>query len=614
MCGIFAVVSSSLDRASFEKALNLLNHRGPDYAASSFFENVALGHTRLSILDPSTMGHQPMHDDGQRVFVTYNGEIYNYKNLTRTLKKRGYRFHSETDTEVLVNGYLEWGISGLLKRIEGMFAFCLYDKSEKKLYAVRDRFGLKPIYFSLIDGSIVISSEIKSISALRTAPELDDLYMYSSLFYLRSRVGNRTAIQGISEIMPGCYLELDEKRLDEKQKTAVSTKQYFDPLKSINSKTYEGNKNRSLGNKVIELKRILEESIEKHLVSDADLGILYSGGLDSSIVAALAGRIKPGLKVFHSEAENFKESTRYARMLAEKFDHRLFLCKQDRDYLPYLPHHIYHFETVCTRSDVAYSFLCKTAAEQGVKVVLSGDAADEVFGGYDVYHIINDVSRSKQNNSPSLEALLMSGHSDPQKMCMPLDFLFFGGTRRERWDKCLDRYSFVKKPNERNCLAYMLENLTGNLVTKFLHRGDRAGMMHSVEVRVPFLYRPVVDFALNLPLRDKMRKENNAWTGKVILRELATLLGIPDEIVHRPKVGLVTSFETSLARLRPLFKKSVLREYWDMEDKVFETYLNADQLYFWAFLNYEMLIRIFIQGEDPEDISSEIKGCLMRAQ
>lgn len=609
MCGILAAVSSSLDRDLFQNSLNLLTHRGPDHTASLFLEDVGLGHTRLSILDPSTRGHQPMHDGSKRVFITYNGEIYNYRNLRRILKQRGYKFLSSTDTEVLVNGYLEWGISGLLKRIDGMFAFCLYDKNERKVYAVRDRFGLKPVYYSINGQSIVISSEMKSILALRDDPKLDDLYMYGSLFYLRSSVGNRTAIKGISEIMPGCYLELDEKT-----KTVVDTKKYFEPFRSISKKTYEANECRSIGNKVTELKKILEESIETHLVSDADLGILYSGGLDSSIVSVLAGRIKPGLNLFHSEAGNFKESTKYAQMLTKEFDYRLFLCKQTKDYLSYLPHHIYHFETVCTRSDVAYSFLCKKAADQGVKVLLSGDAADEVFGGYDVYHMVNDFSKTTKSISPSLETLLMSGHSDFQKMRMPLDLLFFGGTRRERWEKCLAKYNFVKKRDERNCLAYMLENLTGNLVAKFLHRGDRAGMMHSVEVRVPFLDRRVVDFALNLPIQDKLKKKNNIWIGKLILRELATVLEIPEKIINRPKIGLVTSFETSLARLRPLFKNSVLREYWHLEDNIFERYLDADQSYFWTFLNYEIFIRIFLNGEDPNDISNEITGCLTEVQ
>jgi asparagine synthase (glutamine-hydrolysing) len=605
MCGILAVVSNSLNRESFQNSLNLLNHRGPDHTASKFFKDVGLGHTRLSILDLSTRGHQPMHDGSKRVFVTYNGEIYNYRNLTIILKKRGHNFLSGTDTEVLINGYLEWGISGLLKRIEGMFAFCLYDKKKRRLYAVRDRFGMKPIYYSINDQSIVISSEMKSILALRDVPKLDDLYMYSSLFYLRSRVGKRTPFKGISEIMPGCYLELDGEK-----KTVVATKTYFEPLKSIKKKTYEANKRRSIGNKVTELKKIMEESIERHLVSDAEIGILYSGGLDSSIISALAGKIKPGLNLFHSEADNFKESTKYAKMLTEKFDYKLLLCKQTKDYLSYLPHHIYHFETVCTRSDVAYSFLCKKAADQGVKVLLSGDAADEVFGGYDIYHMVNDFSKTRKSIEPSIETLLISGHSDFQKMCMPLDLLFFGGMRRERWEECLDNYSFVSKRNERNCLAYMLENLTGNLVTKFLHRGDRAGMMHSVEVRVPFLYRPLVDFALNLPLRDKLRKKDKSWRNKFILRELATLLGIPDKIINRPKIGLATSFESSLASLRPLFKNSVLRDYWHLEDKIFQRYLDADQFYFWTFLNYEIFMRIFFNGDDPDDISKEIRGCL----
>ncbi|MCP4264248.1 MAG: asparagine synthase (glutamine-hydrolyzing) [Maribacter sp.] len=605
MCGILTMVSNRISKSLFIRSLDLLKHRGPDNTGSLFFNDIGIGHTRLSILDLSSKGKQPMCDEKKRVFVTYNGEIYNFRALRSTLIKKGYRFTSDTDTEVLTRGYFEWGILGLVKRIEGMFAFCLYDKRNRKLYAVRDRVGMKPLYYRLAEKDIIISSEIKSILNLGNTAELDDLHMYTSLFYLRNRIGYKTPFKDINELLPGYILEYDEKN-----KKIVAISKYFDPLKLIKKKTYVRNKDLSLKDKAFELKSLLEKSVEKHLINDVRTGILYSGGLDSSIIAALAGEMGSDLYLFHSEADNFRESTKHARSLADKYNYKLVLCKQAKDYLSYLPHHIYHFESVCSRSDIAYSFLCKEAAKMGVKVLLSGDAADEVFGGYDIYQMINNFSNKKKDRDPSLETLLMSGHSDFDRMRMPLDFMFFGGTRRDRWQKCLDSYQFVKRRNEKTCLAYMLENLTGNLVTKFLHRGDRAGMMHSVEVRVPFLHRPIVGFAVNLPFNYKIRKDENAWKGKYILRKVAAMLGIPNNIINRKKIGMVTSFEADLHWLLPFFKQSVLREYWNLDDIVFHKYLNSNAFYLWTFLNYEILIRIFMKNESPYEISKQIRKCL----
>ncbi len=376
MCGILAIISNTINRDSFINSLNSLNHRGPDNSGYHFTRDIGLGHKRLSILDQSSRGNQPMCDEKKRVYVTYNGEIYNFKIVRSALMKKGYCFTSDTDTEVLTRGYLEWGISGLVKKIEGMFAFCLYDTKRRKLYVVRDRVGMKPLYYRLTEKGIIISSEIKSILDLENTAELDDLHMYTSLFYLRNRIGYKTPFKDINELLPGSILEYDERN-----KKIVAINKYFDPLQLIKKKIYEHNKDISLKDKVLKLKSIMEESIERHLISDVRTGILYSGGLDSSIVSALAGKIKSDLYLFHSEADNFMESTKHAKTLADKYGYNLVLCKQAKDYLSYLPHHIYHFESVCSKSDIAYSFLCKEAANMGVKVLLSGDAADEVVGG-----------------------------------------------------------------------------------------------------------------------------------------------------------------------------------------------------------------------------------------
>jgi asparagine synthase (glutamine-hydrolysing) len=568
--------------------------------------DVALGHTRLSIIDLSSRGNQPMRDKEEKVIISYNGEIYNFRQLREELVSKGYRFTSETDTEVLIQGYRQWGIRGLLDKIEGMFAFCLYDKKRDILFAVRDRMGMKPLYYSYTDSSIIISSEIKSILHLLDNYCLDDLSMYTHLFYLRNRIGSKTIFKNVKELLPGQILEYDVKK-----KAIRRLVNYFDIFTLINKETYQKSAIQPLRKNLESLTRMIEESVHRHLISDVPVGVLYSGGLDSSVVATLAGRNSSQLYLLHSEADSFKESTRYANILASRYHYDLILCKQKTDCLPLLPQHIFHFETICLRSDLAYSFLCKRAKELGVKVLLSGDAADEIFGGYDIYQILYRDYKHNQKLHSSLDVLLMSGHSDFNKLKRPLDFIFFGGTRQDRWSRCLESYDFVKRKKERISLAYMLENISGNLVSKFLHRGDRAGMMHSVEVRLPYLYLPLVAFCLNLAFKHKIYQQRTLEP-KHLLKVLAKRIAIPSSIIKRRKIGMVTSFEKDLKKLIPLLKRSIFREYLSLDSNVFDQYIHMDNFYLWTFLNYEILMRIFIQKESPENISEDIRQCLFK--
>jgi asparagine synthase (glutamine-hydrolysing) len=350
-------------------------HRGPDDSGLFQDARVVLGHRRLTIIDLSPTGHQPMSNEDGAVWITYNGEIYNYTELAAELT--GHRFVSRCDTEVLLHGYEEWGIDGLLRRLRGMFAFAIYDNrgAQPVCLLARDRLGIKPLYYVARPDSIAFASEVKALVASGLVPNRRNATAMAGLLLLGSVPAPATGIQGIDCLLPGYYLLTDGAK--------VTTRRYWDP-ENAESRASAGG-----------LRDALSDSVNRHLVSDVPLGVFLSGGVDSAALVALASRAKPALTtltVVFDERE-FSEAAE-ARNIAEQFvtDHREVRVTS-HDFMRELPN-VLRVMDQPTNDGVNTYFVSRAARQAGLTVVLSGLGGDEIFGGYKHYHWLARHGRS----------------------------------------------------------------------------------------------------------------------------------------------------------------------------------------------------------------------------
>jgi len=371
MCGIAGLFrtggdTTPADRSAVERMAAAQTHRGPDDGGLFQDARVVLGHRRLSIVDLTSTGHQPMSNEDGAVWVTYNGEIYNYAELAAELP--GHRFVSRCDTEVLVHGYEEWGMEGLLRKLRGMFAFAIYDARGARPLCLlaRDRLGIKPLYYVARPDSIAFASEVKALVVSGLAPDRKNTAAMAGLLLLGSVPAPATGIQGVQCLLPGHYLLAGG--------TGVTTHKYWEP---------DDTEPRPLGSG---LRESLADAVNRHLVSDVPLGIFLSGGVDSAALVALASRAKPALTtltVVFDERE-FSEGAE-ARQIAKKFgtDHREVRVTS-QDFMHELPN-VLRVMDQPTNDGVNTYFVSRAARQAGLTVVLSGLGGDEVFGGYKHY-------------------------------------------------------------------------------------------------------------------------------------------------------------------------------------------------------------------------------------
>lgn len=554
MCGITGLVGL-FEGADLllREMMRALSHRGPDQAGS-FVDSkagVALGHRRLSILDTSEAGRQPMESD--RAAVVCNGEIYNYLELKRQLEGR-YKFASNSDTEVLLHGFDQWGILGLLSRIKGMFAFAIYDKREGRLHLVRDRMGEKPLFcFYDDDGRFAFASELKGLRPIPGADAIDpeSLALYFTFGYVPAP---RCMVRRCFKVAPGHRLELDLRTGN------FETTPYW-ALK-ISAPT----RNMGEAEAAERIQHLLDRSMDISLFSDVPLGVFLSGGLDSSILSALAHRRNPAIKTFSVvyDDPSFDESA-YSRMMASHLgsEHVELKINSDEARQAVTDMHLYMDEPMSDMSLVPTHLLSRKAREH-VTVVVGGDGADELFAGYPT-HLAHKLSRLYL----SIPASLRRGILEPCIRALPASYKDFSldfrlkrfvssvelatATRhfawqvhipfgeRERlydggrdWIAALDRYMaglpLSDTPNDFRLVEYL--DLTTYLPNDILAKVDTASMAVGLETRCPYLDFELVEFAYSLPERLKFRLRNQ----KYILKQVG-LKHVPREIVYRKKHG-----------------------------------------------------------------------------
>ena len=538
MCG-FAGFTGHLDNGE-EVLTNMMNriiHRGPDSAGQHIDGKAYMGFRRLSIIDLDN-GSQPMYNEDKKIVITFNGEIYNHQELRAELIEKGHIFANNSDTEVLIHAYEEYG-EDMLNKLRGMFAFVIWDSEKETLFGARDFFGIKPFYYAVVDGNLVYGSEIKSILEYPGyKKELNETALENYLTFQYS-VLDETFFKGIYKLMPSHCLTF--------HKGELKVKRYWEP-------TFEADNNVSLDTLIQEIDDAMHDSVEHHKISDVEVGSFLSSGVDSSYVAAIFNGDKTFTVGFDYEKYNEID---YAKSLSEKIkiDNYSKLVSS-QEYWAAIPKIQYHMdEPLADPAAIALYFVSQTAAKH-VKVALSGEGADEFFGGYNIYREPHDLAGFQKLPLGLRKALAKCASALPFKFkgknfliraSKPVEERFIGNAfmfnEKER-DKVLKHptgkynhteltkpfYDKVKDKDDVTKMQYIDINFW--LIGDILLKADKMSMAHSLEVRVPFLDRKVFDVARTIPTKYKVNKQNTKYAMRMAAHKY-----LPDMVAEKKKLG-----------------------------------------------------------------------------
>ena len=632
MCGICGVFNferrRDVQRAWLDDMNRQIVHRGPDDEGFFVSGNVGFAMRRLSIIDLQT-GHQPISNEDGTIWLVYNGEIYNYKNLREGLRKRGHLFRTNSDSEVIVHLYEEYG-GNCVEHLRGMFAFVMWDERHRRLFAARDRVGIKPLYYRLTDTEFIFASEIKSIFEFPGVHrELNHAALpeYLAFGYIS---GEETLFSGIHTLCPGHWLEIDESG-------KASIHEYWD----LRFNTAEEGHAESFY--VQSYRALFEECVSAHLMSDVPLGIFLSGGLDSSAVAAVAAKVRR--KPLQTFSVGYEEAAftelPYARMVAEHIGsqhHEVIVsCEEFFDALPRL---IWHEDKPITwPSSISLYFVARLAREH-VVVVLTGEGSDETLAGYGRYpwtlwnarfdliyrQFVPGPVRGLVRNFISSSALITAnvnrkllhtffGRNGDSWNSLYFDNFLCSFAQHDQQELLLNSNEHFPTDPYRNS-TYFWERSSSNLLNRMLYadvktylvellmKQDRMSMAASVESRVPFLDHVLVEFAASIPSRYLVR----GLTGKHILKSAVRDL-LPASIIDRRKMGFPTPWSVWLAGSKSEWIERFLTESRSLERGLFKpeavrTLLkehrtryrdHADRL--WRLVNLEMWQRICVDGD-----------------
>jgi len=552
MCGIagyLTIEPADENRAALERMTEAIRHRGPDDCGYYQDRLASLGHRRLSIIDVAG-GHQPIANEAGTTWIVYNGEIFNHAALRPALEKSGHRYVTRCDTETVVHAYEEHG-PDCVKLFRGMFAFAIWDREKRRLFCARDRLGKKPLYYYWDGRTLVFASEIKAVLAhpsLSAQLEEGLIPEYLAFGYISEE---RTMFSGIRKLMPGHHMTLDLNSA----RPELKTQQYWEIPAPASEEEH-----RDDSAWIYECRERLEETVRMRLMSDVPLGVFLSGGLDSSAIAAIMKRQTDGaVKTFSVGYEEtaFSELG-YARRVAEAIgsDHHQVIVSMT-DFFNALPSLVWHEdEPITWPSSVCLYFVSKLAAEQ-VKVVLTGEGSDEMFGGYARYHLF-DVNQRLQRYYGILPGFLrrtVRGWVAGSRLLSAnvrrkLQHTFVG--REESFEALyLDNFysafpasapaayanflRYWKETEGWDALARLLYVDQKTYLVELLMKQDQMSMATSIESRVPFLDHEFVEFSTRVPARLKIRD----GVSKFIVKKAVEGL-LPKEIVYRKKMGFPT--------------------------------------------------------------------------
>lgn len=554
MCGICGKlnfdINNEVDKGLIKKMCDTLVHRGPDDEGYYINKNIGLGMRRLSIIDLNT-GHQPISNENQKIWIVFNGEVYNYRELKQDLIKKGHQFKTGSDTEAIIHLYEEYDVD-CLKHLRGMFAFAIWDEVKSRLFLARDRVGKKPLIYTAANNSIIFASELKAViqdNSVKKEIDFDALDQYMSFQFVPAPY---TIFKGINKLPPASYLLCE--------KGNIIVKRYWQL--DFNSKIIMSEDEYAEG-----ILRELEEAVKLRMISDVPLGALLSGGIDSSAVVAIMAKLsdKP-IKTFSIgfEEEEYSE-IKYARIVAEQFktEHHEFIVKPDIiEILPELSW--FYDEPFADKSAVPSYYVAKEAGRH-LKVVLNGDGGDEAFAGYGRYDFGKNiasllpsslkvqlmrqtiknyfkVSDKSKLTSKMIKKIALNQFPVSRSIIFPE---FFNGREKynlytqnaretlnntisNKIDELLNGVEDIKEPIDSMINIDFNHYLSGDLLLKM----DIASMANSLEARSPFLDHKLLEFSMNIPCSFKIKNGERKY---ILKRALSDIL--PDGILNRNKMG-----------------------------------------------------------------------------
>lgn len=613
MCGISGFINlnhQTLSKVSLETMMQLQNHRGPDTRGIYYNHYVGLAHNRLSLLDLSDNGKQPF--ENERFVLVYNGEIYNYLELKKELPDIEYK--SSSDTAVLFHALQEWGIAKTVSKIKGMFAFAWYDKKENELTLVRDRIGIKPLFYGIDkDNTYWFASEVKSLLAVMYAEVNPVKLLYSSMGILeRSR--KKTAWNNIFQVEPGTYLVFKDHQ--------VKINKYYTIFETVNETRYNDLNKASEKEVLEEFDTLFSGAVDKMLMSDAPMGAFVSGGIDSSLIAHYATRKSSDLKLFTANVIGKHSEFEDAQLLAKSLQTNLYDYKFEKEMaLRDWVNVTWHYESpiVVHFNAIPFSGVSKLAHQHQVKAVLTGEGADELFLGYpklltrryekglklpftileNIYGLIPKLKNYVTNSGGSQDLLGLFNEAS-MNFRKPIVF--------ENHASC---YSFLdqKKQKEHWLTAEMMQDH----IVSLLWRNDRMGMIHSIESRFPFLDEDLIAFSMNLPIQYKIGRTSKFYNykhpfliDKYIVRKLAENK-LPKQLVEKKKNGFPMHALRDIAVKPAFFYDGVVASLFQMNQEQINYMCKSQNKYLVSLLaSVEIWALLFVQNKEVEKVEEHV--------
>lgn len=593
MCGILGIYNFKEAAVAYtesvQKALARLQQRGPDDNGTYFYEHVALGHTRLSVIDTTSAGHQPMTDENEGYAICFNGEIFNFHELQKDLAVKGFSFRSHSDTEVLLKAFMAYG-ENCLQKLNGFFAFAVFNKKTGDIFLARDRYGEKPVYYYQDDDKFIFASELKAILAFDNIDKHLDTASMVQYLHFNYIPHPHSIFRNVRKLAPGHFIRINSHGLQ---------------LHQWYQMNFNADVVSNYGDQQNQLYALLDNAVRRRLLSDVPVGAFLSGGIDSSVITGLATKYKKGINTFSIgfKDNRFFDETEYAEQVARRFNtnhHTFSLSYQDMvdqigNMLDYMD------EPFADSSSLAVYILSQKTSEK-VKVALSGDGADELFGGYNKYkgewqirnagflamltsnfHFLWKRLPQSRNNFLTNKIRQLSRFSDGMRLSAGErywqwsgftgtdgPFHLFSSSFKSRifmpeYDK---RKAHITKSfdEQGNINQVLYHDLCMVLPDDMLYKVDHMAMAHGLEVRSPFLDPEVVNFGLNLPADAKV----SPAYGKKILQDTFRDF-LPGDIYKRPKKGFEVPLLNFLKKdLRPMIDELLLDKDFIQQQDIFD--------------------------------------------
>jgi len=608
LCGIFGM-HGEIDKPLIMKMSEALKHRGPDDCGFFFDNETALGNTRLSIIDIKG-GHQPIHNEDSTVWIVFNGEIYNFQELRSALDKLGHTFYTDSDTEVIVHAYEQWG-ENCVKELNGMWAFAIWDANRKTLFLSRDRLGIKPLYYFSNDKGFIFASEIKAIILNKLVPKLpNDPMIYEYLVYGLHDHTEQTFFSQIKRLLPAHNLVVDRK--------GIYVKKYWN-IQLINKEVEKSNRDDDLYAK--EFLRLFKDSVRLQLISEVPIGTCLSGGLDSSSIVCMVNNLltlnADVIRVVGERQKTFTvcfrdkqiDERKYVEYLtAQTTAEKNFVYPSSEQLWKDIEKLVYLQEEPFMSASVYAQWSVMKLASQKVKVVLDGQGGDELLAGYEPYFAILVQELWKKRKIHTFIKELLLG-LDMIARYVKQNFLSLRPKQSDKLEKLLSeefKSEFsswkVTTPRPGDLVALLCQEVTKTSLPRLLRYEDKNSMSFSLEARVPFLDHRLVEYMFSIPITQRLK---NGWTKHILRNAMKGIL--PEKIrKRRKKIGFAIPEAAWMKELRREIREVFAsprfgeRRYFNQGEvlKEFDEFClmksSGDANLFWRILNLEIWLRVFV--------------------